>query len=64
MLLICVLGQFTTSSKFHGSSDLQLTATLSGGKGDTAWQHAQLFRQNVKDLNEFPLDITLHFAKK
>ena len=32
------------SEELSGSKTLTLKATLSGGKGDNGWQHAQLFR--------------------
>ena len=46
-----------TTQALLGSKTLKLSASLSGGKGDNAWQHAQLFRQNISSLNEFPLDV-------
>ncbi|CAG9861841.1 unnamed protein product [Phyllotreta striolata] len=47
---------------FAGASELILTATLSGGKGDTAWQHAQLFRQSSED-SDFNFCVTLTFEQ-
>ena len=32
------------SEELSGSKTLTLKATLSGGKGDVGWHHAQLFR--------------------
>jgi hypothetical protein len=43
---------------FEGCSQLEFTAQLEGGVGDTAWQHAQLFRQKIAD-DDYPLDITV-----
>eukprot|EP00794_Sanderia_malayensis_P017673 gene17673-19435_t len=57
-------GDISILRQFHGSSDLSIKATLSGGMGDVAWQHAQLFRQSTDDFNKFPLDITLTFTRK
>ncbi|XP_068689153.1 peptide-N(4)-(N-acetyl-beta-glucosaminyl)asparagine amidase-like, partial [Montipora foliosa] len=40
-----------TTSVLRGSKTLKLTATLSGGKGDVAWQQAQLFSQPIDSEN-------------
>lgn len=42
---------------FSGSTSLEIEARLSGGNGNVAWQHAQLFRQQT-DSEEFPFSIT------
>ena len=49
----------TTTSSLSGSKTFTLTAELSGGKGDVAWQHAQLFRQSIDSYTEYPLDILI-----
>ena len=46
-----------------GSSGFILEANLSGGKGDVAWQHTQLFRQKDSDIIEFPLDVKITLKK-
>ncbi|EDV26937.1 uncharacterized protein TRIADDRAFT_22754 [Trichoplax adhaerens] len=43
----------------HDCQEVTLTAFLSGGKGDVAWQHTQLFRQSINNKNEYLLDIQL-----
>lgn len=48
------------TDKFRGTKLLTIEVELSGGKGDVAWQHAQLFRQ-AADSTEFPFVVTLHF---
>ena len=52
-----------TFPKFLGTTDLKLTASLSGGAKDVAWQHAQLFRQKLDNTDEFPLDIIVYLKK-
>ncbi|XP_066571832.1 peptide-N(4)-(N-acetyl-beta-glucosaminyl)asparagine amidase isoform X2 [Amia ocellicauda] len=42
-----------------GATDLVLEAILSGGEGDTSWQHAQLFRQSLKEVEESSLEIII-----
>ncbi|KAJ8925931.1 hypothetical protein NQ315_009783 [Exocentrus adspersus] len=43
---------------FSGSRALTISASLSGGKGDVSWQHAQLFRQ-PSDNEDFPFSLTV-----
>ena len=52
-------GKLLKTWSFSGSKSLRLSALLVGGKGDVAWQHAQLFRQPINNKDEFPLDITV-----
>lgn len=57
-ILYLSIGQESTiTSVLSGSKTLKLTATISGGKGDVAWQHAQIFRQSFSSQSEYPLDI-------
>ncbi|XP_072431337.1 peptide-N(4)-(N-acetyl-beta-glucosaminyl)asparagine amidase isoform X2 [Chiloscyllium punctatum] len=46
---------------FDGSTELILEAELSGGEGDIAWQHTQLFRQSLTDRQEYPMEIIITF---
>ena len=48
-----------TTSFLTGSKSLKLTASLTGGNGDTAWQHAQLFSQPIDKEDEVSLEITV-----
>lgn len=48
------------TSDFRGSYELSLTATLTGGNGQDAWQHAQLFRQPMNS-EEFSLSIIIKY---
>jgi peptide-N4-(N-acetyl-beta-glucosaminyl)asparagine amidase len=47
----------------NGCSEFHLTARLSGGKGQHAWQHAQLFRQKLDDT-EYPLHIKVFLTSR
>ncbi|XP_055304059.1 peptide-N(4)-(N-acetyl-beta-glucosaminyl)asparagine amidase [Sitodiplosis mosellana] len=38
-----------------------INVQLSGGNGDCAWQHTQLFRQSIASINEFPFDLNITF---
>ena len=58
--LLCIAAQeCLTTTALSGSKSLKLTATLSGGKGDVAWQQAQLFTQPIDSENDFTFDVTV-----
>ncbi|XP_071167809.1 peptide-N(4)-(N-acetyl-beta-glucosaminyl)asparagine amidase-like [Mytilus edulis] len=54
--------EFQTVHDLEGEDGMTITADLSGGKGDNAWQHTQLFRQSNTDLEFCPFEVKVHFA--
>ncbi|XP_014374255.1 peptide-N(4)-(N-acetyl-beta-glucosaminyl)asparagine amidase [Alligator sinensis] len=46
-------------SDFSGTTEIILEAELSGGDGDIAWQHTQLFRESLNDCGEICLEIII-----
>ncbi|XP_078344615.1 peptide-N(4)-(N-acetyl-beta-glucosaminyl)asparagine amidase-like isoform X2 [Oculina patagonica] len=48
-----------TTSSLSGCKSFKLTASLSGGNGPAAWQHAQIFSQPIDSEDEIALDITV-----
>ncbi|KAK2561641.1 Peptide-N(4)-(N-acetyl-beta-glucosaminyl)asparagine amidase [Acropora cervicornis] len=55
----CIVAQESvTTTVIRGSKTAKLTATLSSGNGDAAWQQAQLFSQSIND-NDSSLEITI-----
>ena len=51
------------SEELSGSKSLILKATLSGGKGDVGWQHAQLFRTKMDDQSDFQFKFIVKLGK-
>ena len=51
-------------TKLTGAERVTLTSILSGGKGNLAWQHAQLFRQNLNSENEHSMVIRISSKKR
>lgn len=47
----------------EGAFKIRLSATLLGGKGKTAWQHAQLFRQSLNS-NEPSMLVGIELTKR
>ena len=53
-------GKVVTKNHLIGASKFSLNIRCSGGKGDCAWQHAQLFRQSLSS-NDFPFQLAIKF---
>ena len=52
------------TDELSGSKSLILEAILSGGEGDMAWQHAQLFRTKINNSqNNFQFKLTVKLGK-
>lgn len=49
-----------SKEKLIGTSEFSIRVRLSGGNGDCAWQHAQVFRQPLTS-NDFPFQLTVNF---
>lgn len=49
-------------SDFCGATEVTLEATLSGGDGKAAWQHTQLFRNNLAGCGENCLEMIIKLA--
>ena len=48
-MYVLYLGKALDTAKFAKCSEIIVSANLSGGKGDVAWQHAQLFRTSTNE---------------
>lgn len=49
-----------TMSELTGATAFSINVTMRGGKGETAWQHTQLFRQRIGS-NDYPFEINVTF---
>ncbi|XP_028252418.1 peptide-N(4)-(N-acetyl-beta-glucosaminyl)asparagine amidase isoform X2 [Parambassis ranga] len=53
-------GKMQSFASLCGSTELIVTAELSGGEGETSWQHTQLFRQSLKETEESSFEIIIN----
>ncbi|XP_035537083.1 peptide-N(4)-(N-acetyl-beta-glucosaminyl)asparagine amidase isoform X3 [Morone saxatilis] len=53
-------GKMQSFQSLSGSSEFIVVAGLSGGEGETSWQHTQLFRQSLKQTEETSFEILIH----
>lgn len=49
------------SVKSRNLKSFSIKAIMTGGRGDCAWQHTQLFRQSMDVDNEFPFELIIRF---
>lgn len=56
-------GNQTIMTEHAGSRTLSVSAHLRGGKGDCAWQHTQLFRQDLSDIRNYPFEMKVKLKK-
>lgn len=61
LILNLALGSGSTKADvLKGKKSFEIVTKLTGGKGDVAWQHAQLFRQSLDSFDfNFTISITL-----
>lgn len=53
-------GNTRSFQNFAGSSELIVTAELGGGDGDASWQHSQLFRQSLKQTEDYSFEVQIY----
>ncbi|KAK2830024.1 hypothetical protein Q5P01_017955 [Channa striata] len=53
-------GKMQSFSSLAGSTDVIVEAELSGGEGETSWQHSQLFRQSLKETEDSSFEILIY----
>ncbi|XP_043073069.1 peptide-N(4)-(N-acetyl-beta-glucosaminyl)asparagine amidase-like [Puntigrus tetrazona] len=56
-------GELHSSSSLSGGKELIVEAELSGGEGEVSWQHAQLFRQSIKDTEKVLFEILVEMEE-
>lgn len=56
-------GKMQSFESLSGCSEFTVEAGLSGGEGDTSWQHSQLFRQSLKEPEESSFEILVHMEE-
>uniref|UniRef100_A0A668A2K2 Peptide-N(4)-(N-acetyl-beta-glucosaminyl)asparagine amidase n=1 Tax=Myripristis murdjan TaxID=586833 RepID=A0A668A2K2_9TELE len=52
-------GKMQSFPSLSGSSEFVIEAELSSGDGESSWQHAQLFRQSLKETEESSFEIVI-----
>jgi len=57
-------GKQLQSAQLNGSKEISLSASLSGGQGELAWQHTQLFRTNMEGQQEAQPGFSITFQLK
>ncbi len=56
-------GELHSSSSLSGGKELIVEAELTGGEGEVSWQHAQLFRQSLKDMEKVIFEILVEMEE-
>ncbi|XP_067282223.1 peptide-N(4)-(N-acetyl-beta-glucosaminyl)asparagine amidase isoform X1 [Pseudorasbora parva] len=56
-------GELHSSSSLSGGKELIVEAELTGGEGEVSWQHAQLFRQSLKDTEKILFEMLVEMEE-
>ncbi|XP_052388749.1 peptide-N(4)-(N-acetyl-beta-glucosaminyl)asparagine amidase isoform X1 [Carassius gibelio] len=56
-------GELHSSSSLSGGKELIVEAELTGGECEVSWQHAQLFRQSLKDTEKVLFEILVEMEE-
>ncbi len=62
-LFVFTDGELHSSSSLSGGKELIVEAELTGGEGEVSWQHAQLFRQSLKDMEKVIFEILVEMEE-
>lgn len=56
-------GEMHSSASLSGGTELLVEAELTGGEGDVLWQHAQLFRQSLKETEKVLFELLIEMEQ-
>lgn len=52
-----------SAASLSGGTELVVEAELTGGEGDVSWQHAQLFRQSLKETEKVLFEVLIEMEQ-
>lgn len=62
-LFIFIDGEMHSAASLSGGTELVVEAELTGGEGDVSWQHAQLFRQSLKETEKVLFELLIEMEQ-
>ncbi|KAI7798934.1 peptide-N(4)-(N-acetyl-beta-glucosaminyl)asparagine amidase-like [Triplophysa rosa] len=56
-------GEMHSAASLSGGTELVVEGELTGGEGDVSWQHAQLFRQSLKETEKVLFELLIEMEQ-